>query len=412
MTLLRSHSMSLFFRLKQLHFITSGLRVSVFLLLLLNACQLQNNPSAAKTASLPIIRSTVAANFGSDGRLWRLIPTSDAVYIDYSDNNGQTFSQPVQVNPASQKISAWPENPPAIAVSRSGRIHVLYYADEAQKSTSYYSYSDDGGKTFSMPMLVSDHADSAMHYMDKMLLDNEDKVYLFWHDRRHELLDQQLGSGVLSLYYTISGQKHEGFENRFVSGGICSCCRTATALSSDNKPVILARMVFPEGVREHALIHMDENGDWNRPVRVTTDRWTIEACPEHGPALSIDKQGRSHLAWFTLGNVRQGIFYAQTDDYGINVSKPMAIGDRSRLPGHPDILALNDRVALTWKEFDGENTYIRVQESYDRGAGWSTPKTVFKTAGDNGHPHLISNGQAIFLSWMSSELGYKILQLE
>lgn len=403
--------MNLLLRRNKLHSKPAWLILSVCLLLFFNACQTQNNTPTTNNISAPILRSTVAVNFAPDGRLWRLIPSQDAVYIDYSDDNGQTFSTPVQVNPASQKISAWPENPPAIAIGRSGRIHVLYYADDAQKSTSYYSYSDDDGKSFSPPRLISDHADSAMHYMDKMLLDDEDKVYLFWHDRRHEMLDQQLGSGVLSLYYATSDMQHEGFENRYISGGICSCCRTATALAPDNKPVILARMVFPEGVREHALIRMRQNGDWGQPIRVTTDRWTIEACPEHGPALSIDARGRAHLAWFTLGDIRQGIFYAQTDDYGINVSEAMAIGNRPHLPSHPDIIALKDRVVLTWKEFDGAQTLVQVQESSDRGANWSKAKTVFTTTGNNGHPALISNGQEIFLSWVSSEQGHKIIKL-
>lgn len=385
--------------------------ILLLVLLLLNACQTQNSSPAASNVPSLVLHSTVAVAFAPDGRLWRLIPTPDAVYVDYSDDEGRSFFAPRRVNPAAQKISVWPENPPAIAVGRSGRIHVLYYADEAQRSTSFYSYSDDGGKTFSLPKLVSDHADSAMHYMDRMLLDNEDKVYLFWHDRRHELLDQQLGSGVLSLYYAVSDNLHPEFYNRFISNGICSCCRTATALAPNNKPILLARMVFADGVREHALMRLDKKGKWSKPIRVTADQWTIEACPEHGPALAIDENGRTHMTWFTLGNIRQGIFYAHTDDFGANVSEPMRVGNRERLPGHPDVLALRERVILTWKEFDGKHTFIQVQESSDRGANWSKARAVFTTSADNGHPALISNGRDIFLSWVSSEQGHQIVKL-
>ncbi len=384
---------------------------TLFVLVLLNGCQTQNPAAKTETLNTPALRSTVAVAFAPDGRLWRLIPTPDAVFVDYSDDNGKSFGPALQVNPAAQKISVWPENPPAIAVAKNGRIHVLYYADEAQRSTSFYSYSDDGGKSFSAPKLVSDHADSAMHYMDRMLLDNEDKVYLFWHDRRHELVDQQLGSGVLSLYYAVADGAHSEFYNRFISNSVCSCCRTATALAPDNKPLLLVRMVFPDGVREHALLRMNQAGKWSKPIRVTADHWTIEACPEHGPALTVDQQGRTHLAWFTLGDVRQGIFYAQTDDYGANVSAPMALGNREHLPGHPDVLALNDRVVLTWKEFDGKHSAVRVQKSYDRGATWSEAETVFTTSGENGHPVLIGNGRDIFLSWVSAQHGHQIVKL-
>jgi hypothetical protein len=398
----------------------------LFLLSGLPACQTENNPPVANEIPYPILRSTVAVSFAPDGRLWRLTPTSEAVFVDYSDDNGQTYRQAIQVNPESQKISAWPENPPAITVSQSGRITVLYYADEQQKSTSFFSYSDDGGKTstsffsysddggktFSQPALISDHADTAMHYMDKMLIDNKETVHLFWHDRRHELYDAQQGSGVLSLYYSVAKKQNASqFDNQFISSGICSCCRTATAFDPDNNPVVLVRIVFADGVRDHALLRMNADKQWLKAKRITHDNWKIEACPEHGPAVAIDKLHRSHLTWFTLGDTRRGIYYAQTDDYGQTVSNPLALGNINRLPSHPDVLSLKDRVILTWKEFDGETSSINIQESSDRGQSWSTATTILTSATENGHPKLLSNSHGIFLSWVSKDKGHQIIKL-
>ena len=141
----------------------------IYLLLLL----LSSISHATQNNNLPvkIIKNTLAVTFAPDGTLWRLLPAHDYVYLDYSKDLGKSYSTPVKINPQAQKISAWPENPPAILVTTSGRILVLYYADEQQKSTSYFSYSDDQGKTFSTPALISDHATTDMHYMDKMLLD-------------------------------------------------------------------------------------------------------------------------------------------------------------------------------------------------------------------------------------------------
>ncbi len=201
--------------------------------LLLSSCQVTENNKAI-SFSAEILHSTVSASYAPDGRLWRLLPTEKAVYVDYSNNDGKTYSNPVKVNKQNQIISTWPENPPAIVISNSGRINVLYYADEDQKSTSFFSYSDDNGQTFSTPVLVSDYAASAMHYMDKMLIDKNDKLYLFWHDTRHESDDKELGVGVLSLYYSEKKPAdYPLFRNRFIRDGICSCCPTATTLSSD-----------------------------------------------------------------------------------------------------------------------------------------------------------------------------------
>lgn len=362
-----------------------------------------------------VLNSSIAVTFAPDGRLWRLIPTSDAVFIDSSADYGKTYSKAVKINPADQRISAWPENPPAIAISQSGRIHVLYYADEKQKSTSFFSFSDNHGQTFSKPVLISDHADTNRHYMDQMLVDKNNKAYMFWHDTRHEQHDQsdhQTGKGALSLYYTVTDKPALAeFANRFISDGICSCCRTAIAFSPEEKPVILARMVYPGDIRDHALINMNAGGQWSKPQRVTFDDWKIDACPEHGPALAIDSKNRAHLTWFTLGDKHQGIFYAYTDDYGKTLSPAIALGNASRLPSHPNVVVTEGRVALAWKEFDGKTTSIVVNESKDRGITWTGSKKLLSTTADSGHPSLISHDGRIFLSWTSNDAGHHFIEI-
>ncbi|MFW5442790.1 MAG: exo-alpha-sialidase [Methylococcaceae bacterium] len=381
-------------------------------LILLYSCQNSANTQKPSPLAFEILSSTVTLNFAPDGRLWRLIPTKDTVYVDFSKDKGKTYSTPIKVNTTEQKISAWPENPPAIQISNSGRINVLYYADEEQKATSFYSYSDDNGQTFSSPALISDHAQSAMHYMDKMLIDSDDKLYLFWHDTRHESHDKEQAAGVLSLYYSVKSPSNDsGFINKFISGGVCSCCRTATTFSSAGKPVILARMVYSDGIRDHALIRMNKHGVWQKPQRVTHDNWDIEACPEHGPSIAIDNNNRTHLTWFTLGDTRQGIFYAQTDDDGKTVSPPLALGNINHIPSHPDVITLNQRVIIVWKEFDGEQTTLHIKESLDRGKSWTDKTTGLQSQSKNSHPKLISNNTDIFLSWTTKNEGHRLIKL-
>lgn len=396
--------------------ITLSAFIYLFSLLLLNSCQVTTHNTGLQESSYNILNSTVSLNFAPDGRLWRLVPSKQAVYVDFSNDYGKTYSPAIRINQRDQKISAWPENPPAIEISNSGRINVLYYADEEQRSTSFYSYSDDNGQTFSTPVLVSDQAQTAMHYMDKMLIDNNDKLYLFWHDTRHESHElkhkHEMNEGVLSLYYSVKNPLDKSqFNSHFLSGDICSCCRTATTFSSEGYPVILARMVYDNGIRDHALIHMNKDGSWQKPQRVTYDNWQIEACPEHGPAIAIDDKNRTHLTWFTLGDSRQGIFYAYTDNDGKSVSEPLALGDIDHIPSHSDVIALKNRVMLVWKEFNGEQTTLHVKESQDRGMTWTDIATNLNSESKNSHPKLISNKSDFFLSWTSKDKGHQIIKL-
>ena len=50
--------------------------------------------------------------------------------------------------------------------------------------------------------------------------------------------------------------------------------------------------------------------------RVSNDDWQISACPHHGPSLSISPAGTYHVAWYTNGKARKGLFYARSDDEG------------------------------------------------------------------------------------------------
>ena len=78
------------------------------------------------------VGQVVTTTFGPDGRLWRLTPTAEYVYVDFSDDLGTTFSKPVAVNSEPQRIKAQPEDRPSLAVDQAGRVFVVYFADGPQ----------------------------------------------------------------------------------------------------------------------------------------------------------------------------------------------------------------------------------------------------------------------------------------
>ncbi len=384
--------------------------LAIYLLLLLFATA--SNAKQNNKLPVNIIKNTLAVTFSQDGTFWRLLPAHDFMYVDYSKDKGLTYSHPIKINQQAQKISAWPENPPAIAVTKLGRILVLYYADEQQKSTSYFSYSDDYGKTFSHPALISDQATTDMHYMDKMLLDKAGNVHFFWHDMRNKVDNSNLGSGVISLYHAQTNSIGTGgFKNELITHSVCSCCRTAISLSEQGDPVLLLRMAFPDGARDHVLLSKKSATEWGVAKRISDDHWVIDACPEHGPALAIDKQGRSHLTWFSLGDKRQGIFYAQTDDYANTVSKPMPLGNSEFLPSHPDVIVAEQRVVLAWTEYNGTETSLYSQQSDNRGETWQVAKKVFSSSASTGYPTLLTHKEHVFLSWVTKNEGHQLIEV-
>jgi hypothetical protein len=354
-----------------------------------------------------------AAAFGSDGRLWRVMPSQDAVVVDYSLDYGKTFSKPVQVNPKPQAMNFWDENPLSITVDKQGRVYVLYFADDKQDYTSYFSQSADGSH-FSTPVKVSTKADGFIHYQTEMSVDDAGKAHFMWHDTRDEAEYKKTGGGDLSIYYAslTEGKMDTTPADHRIASNICSCCRSAMVLGKDGNPVILARFVYPDNIRDHGLFTVSAGGIASEHWRVTYDDWKIDGCPTHGPALSISDNGRYHMAWFSQGTKQSGLFYAWSGDNGKTFSKPFAIGNADKLPGRPDVLALGNKVALVWKEFDGKITTINAIVSEDGGLRWSLQKQLASSAAASNHPALLNDGKRIFLAWHSADKGFQLIRVD
>lgn len=355
----------------------------------------------------------VAADFGPSGRLWRLTPYANAIKVDYSEDLGKTFSEPVKVNSMPQAIQAWKEEPPVIRVDRQGRIHVLYVAKENGRNTTWFSTSADGGNHFSEPINLRTRTAEASHYLDVMAIDSTGRAHVVWHDERDSEQYEAQGSGVLSLYYaSIQDPQQAEFRSRKIAGSLCSCCRTTIDIDTDDQPVVLGRFVFDGGARDHAILKIPTDGKPDSLRRISNDNWQIDGCPSQGPALSIAEDGRYHVAWFMQGSERQGLFYAHSADSGPRISEPMPVGHREALPKHPDVLALGNDVVLAWKEFDGTQTKVRSMVSLDRGETWSTPKTLTASKAASIRPELITDGKAIYLSWNSADQEYQLIPIK
>ncbi len=354
-----------------------------------------------------------AAAFGPDKKLWRIVPSQQFVSVDYSTDYGKTFSAAVRIHSVDQSIHLWDENPPSIAVDRKGGVYVLYFADDKQSSTSFFSYSSDGTQ-FSTPTKISSTADSWYHYQTEMLLDTSDQAHFLWHDVRDRAEYKKLGGGDLSLYYNALKMNTPGTppEDKRVARNTCSCCRTAIDKDKDGNLIILARFVYADNIRDHGLLKISPDKQASESWRVTFDDWQIEGCPTHGPALSIAQDGRYHIAWFTQGEKRSGLYYAFSDDQGKHFSSPMQIGDPEKLPGRADVLALNKEVALVWKVFDGIKTRIESMYSMDSGKQWSPIRILAESGSQSAHPALISDGEQIYLSWNSLDTGYMLVPVK
>jgi hypothetical protein len=362
-----------------------------------------------------LARAPVAATgtFDNNGRLWLATVRNGHIALSHSDNQGKNFSNEARVNPDPEFIAADGENRPKIAFGARGEVYVSWTQslETPFSGNIRFSRSLDGGRTFSAPITINDNRDAISHRFDVLGVNRRGDIHIAWLDKRDASAAEQGGvkfSGV-SLYYAVSTDNGNSFSANYkMMDHTCECCRIAMDMDMDGVPVILWRHVFDGNVRDHALLRLDGISSLQH---VSNDGWHIDACPHHGPALSISNDGAYHIAWFTNAPLRHGLFYARSVDQGKRFSAPRAFGNNDAQAGHAHILSRGTSVFIVWKEFDGTTTGIQMMRSDDNGSTWSAPVKVGASAGASDHPLLIADRDRVYLSWNTMKDGYRLIAL-
>lgn len=370
----------------------------------------------AKCAGTGVVCATqVTPTFAADGTLWLIWAANGTVSVAHSADLGRTLSTAVAVNPKPLDLDWGPDSRPTIAVDKAGRVFAAFarFRNAKFDGEVLFSRSLDGGKSFTPPVSITQNTESQR--FQSLALDANGSVFAAWLDKRDRVPamahgEKYVGAG---LAYAWSADHGASFSSaQIAEDNTCECCRLGVGFAGPGRPVVAFRNVFGGTVRDHAVMTF-VNPQTPGPIhRISVDDWKTDVCPHQGPTLAIAPNGSYHVAWFTEGSVRQGLFYAHSSDDGRSFSAPMPIGDPKRNPARPYLLAADGALWLVWKEFDGETTTVAMMRSGDDGQTWSTPKVVAQTGDASDHPLLVSDGERVFSSWQTRADGYRLISLE
>lgn len=354
--------------------------------------------------------SKVTPAFGPDGRLWLVWVAGGRISVASSSDEGRTVSAPVQLGEPGLKIDGGPDARPKLVVDRKGEIVVAFsiFRDDAFNGQVLYTRSVDGGRSFAPVRPITPNNESQR--FEALALDEDGTVFVAWLDKRNRVPAKQAGRKYngAALFFATSRDGGATYEQaRLAHDNTCECCRLGLALAGRGRPVVMFRNIFDGGVRDHAITTFADPSTPGEIYRVSHDDWQINACPHHGPSLSIAPSGTYHAAWYTNGTIRKGLFYAYSRDGGRTFSKPMPLGRADRNPSRPYVLSGRTETALVWKEFDGERTTVNLMISRNDGETWSQPKVISQTSDSSDHPLLIAGDRHIYLSWMTKADGYR-----
>lgn len=353
--------------------------------------------------------------FDSNGRIWAVFEQQSFVYLTRAENANATFGTPVKVNKTAEEIYINGENRPKIAFGRGDEIYVSWTRVIPGRFNGEirFSRSLDGGETFDAVRTINDDGLVTGHRFETLFVDSRGNIYLAWLDKRdlYDLSEEERQFAGAAVYYTVSTDRGASFRRNIrVVANSCECCRIAAAETPDGNVALFFRQIFDQHVRDHGFAVVGPEGVVRPMVRATRDDWRIDACPHHGPTILNSGEGSYHLAWFTNSEQRKGIYYGRFDPERDELHSFMAVSNAASA-AHPFLARSSDRLALVWKEFDGEKTSVYFIQSPDNGANWTARQALASTAGASDHPFLLANRSTMLLTWHTANDGLRIIDV-
>lgn len=368
-------------------------------------------------------KSTLAISvaFDSAGTLWRASVHEGFVQVDKSSDLGKTFSKPVKVNQAEQKIGADGEARPKIAIGLEGNIYATWTEALKKPFSGYiwFARSVDGGKSFEKPYIVHQDRAEITHRFDALNLAPNGNITVTWIDKRDLIAAEAAGKKYdgAAIYYAVSVDKGASFKpEQKLADSTCECCRIVMTNKPDGTVVALWRHVFAGSERDHMIAEIPKDGAKTEPHRATFGHWVIDGCPHHGAAMASGGEGASwwgyHMAYFDGNDKKPGLYYSRMDGVAWVASPAKKFGDNTKQAGHPSILSSGEYVWLVWREIKDGKTSILGMLSDDGGKNWNDAKTLANSSAKVDYPILVQHKNQPYLVWNTQADGLNILPLK
>ncbi len=300
------------------------------------------------------------------------------VFVAVSRDSGRTFGVPRRVNDETTLANLAGEQPPR--ASLTPREHgdpelIVVWTSRGSEGTRLVSArSGDMGITFGPAEDVPGSVARGNRGWHAVATDAASRAFVFWLDHRETapapgsapVAPHQHGAHAMPVRDGVArAQLSKLFVATLdgavagtpITGGVCYCCKTTTAVGADGTIYAAWRHVYPGSLRDIALtMSTDEGRNFSPPSRISEDGWAIDGCPENGPSMAVAGDGRVHIVWPTLVDMdvpgrepTMALFYASSTD-GRNFSARERIPTEG-FPKHPQLaLGAGGDLVVTWDE--------------------------------------------------------------
>lgn len=372
------------------------------------ATRTSQKSGAVSPTTLGRVSDLPVPSFQGAARVPFLHATSDAVLLSwmeevrpkvhalrFADFNGTTWRSPKNVAVSDAFFVNWADTP---SIVRSGP-HL--YAHWLQKSgEGKYSYdvnvatSDDGGETWSSPVVPHRNPVKSEYGFVSMLPDNDGSVGLTWLDGRAM---PEEGVGAMAIRYARLSPEGTLSGEIVLDERTCECCQTGIARTAKG-PLVVYRDRSENELRDIARVRVD-GARATTPKLVHADQWLIPGCPVNGP--QADAIGNDTVvAWFTEAGGVSKVRTAFSSDGGDTFSPVQDLSIHTPL-GRVDVVMIDkETAAVSWLEKRGEQASVRVQIVTRSGKN-GQPLTLGMTsaARPSGFPRMVRFRDSLLIAW-------------
>ena len=165
----------------------------------------------------------------------------------------------------------------------------------------------------------------------------------------------QHGEQNREVFFSYSADGGRTFSaNRRIAVEACPCCKTSLAVSAGGRVYVGWRQVLPGDFRHVAVASSEDGGEtFNAPTVVSDDRWELRGCPVSGPALAAGDGDRLTVVWYTAGDAGSAGLYSSESSDGGRTFAPRRLVSEGSARGTPQLLS-DARGSVAVFEGEGE----------------------------------------------------------
>lgn len=323
--------------------------------------------------------------FGPDGTLYYLFLglhgagfAPSGAYLTTSRNHARTFTKPWQVLPEENYQVRLAIDP---GIGKKGRLYLVWLHTTVAPPTGglanapnpiMAAYSDDGGKTFTSPVQVSDPS-RVRAVAPAVVVGQDNAVHIAYYDLRDDSRDYQGLDGPVwtdawSLVMTTSTDRGRGFgsgivvDDRISPPGRVMLIYTMPPPAVATGPPGRVYIAWPDARSGDADILVARSADggrnWRPAIRVNDNRPGDHSTHEL-PRLSVAPNGRVDAVFLDRRNdpenLKADVYYTSSNDSGTtftpNVrvtseSSDRRIGQGYQIPSAVGLTEYGSRLAL------------------------------------------------------------------